>query len=852
MILKGTKCCSMKKTHLKKLAHRILFLLLLFIKSNGAAQDTVGSKIDMNVFLQELENEFNVKFSYADADLQGIKIIKPKGYDLQTAIDYISEKSSLQIQKLNDRYYSVFKNNHISICATVLDNYEDNTIPGATVQILNTNKATITNSEGAFYLENIPRKAIVQITHLGFKPYFTTAENLIDKSSCKTIVLAQNYQKLEEVIVYKFLTDGLVKLPDGGIEMNADKFGILPGLTEPDILQTVQSLPGIKSVDETVSDINIRGGTNDQNLILWDGIKMYQSGHFFGLISAFNPYLTDKISIIKNGTSALYGDGVSGTLDMRTKNTITNSVFGGAGLNLISGDVYGQVPIKDNLAIQFSGRRSITDFLNTPTYNTFSEKAFQDSDVKSDNDFYFYDFSGKILYDLNPYHKLRISLIHIKNHLDYLETDLDDSDSKNSSLDQTNISFGTTLESEWTDNFKTDLNLYYTRYRLNALSISNADGQQLLQSNLVLEKTAKLTTTYKLNENLRWTNGYQITETGIQNQTDLNEPEFISNIKGVVYTHSLYSEAKYHSLNKKFMAIIGGRLNYIENVNTFKEFVLEPRLNLSYEFAPHLKTEVLGEYKSQSTNQIIDLEQNFLGIEKRRWILADGTTLPIVKSKQGSIGLNYDENSFYVGIEGFYKVVTGINVQTQGFQNQNQFNNEIGEYTVKGVEFLINKKNNDYSAWLSYTYNFNNYAFNAMTPTHFPNNLDIRHSLTIAGNYNFNNFKIGVGINYRSGKPYTRPDTNTPVNDSTFPYQINYQRPNSSRLPEYIRADASVTYDFKMGNRIKASTGISVLNFTNRKNVLNTYYRLNEANEVETVQRTSLGVTPNASFRVQF
>lgn len=300
------------------------------------------------------------------------------------------------------------------------------------------------------------------------------------------------------------------------------------------------------------------------------------------------------------------------------------------------------------------------------------------------------------------------------------------------------------------------------------------------------------------------------------------------------------------------MAIIGGRLNYIENVNTFKEFVLEPRLNLSYEFAPHLKTEVLGEYKSQSTNQIIDLEQNFLGIEKRRWILADGTTLPIVKSKQGSIGLNYDENSFYVGIEGFYKVVTGINVQTQGFQNQNQFNNEIGEYTVKGVEFLINKKNNDYSAWLSYTYNFNNYAFNAMTPTHFPNNLDIRHSLTIAGNYNFNNFKIGVGINYRSGKPYTRPDTNTPVNDSTFPYQINYQRPNSSRLPEYIRADASVTYDFKMGNRIKASTGISVLNFTNRKNVLNTYYRLNEANEVETVQRTSLGVTPNASFRVQF
>lgn len=852
MNLKGTKCCSMKKTHLKTQAHRILILFLLLIKSNGMAQDTASANIDIMVFLQELENEFDVKFSYADADLKGIKIIKPKKYDLRAAIDHISEKSSLEIQKLNDRYYSISKKSAISICATVLDNYEDNTIPGATVQILNTDKATITDLEGAFYLENIPRKAIVQITHLGFKPYFTTAEDLIGTPSCKKIVLAQNYQELEEVIVYKFLADGLLKLPDGSIQMNTDEFGILPGLTEPDILQTVQSLPGIKSVDETVSDINIRGGTNDQNLILWDGIKMYQSGHFFGLISAFNPYLTDKITIIKNGTSALYGDGVSGAMDMRTKNTITNSVYGGAGLNLISGDVYGQVPIKDNLAIQFSGRRSLTDFLNTPTYNTFSEKAFQDSDVKSDNDFYFYDFSGKLLYDINTYHKLRISLIHINNHLNYLETNLDNSNSKNSSLDQTNISFGTTLESEWTDNFKTDLNLYYTRYRLNALSISDVDGQRLLQSNLVLEKSAKLTTIYMFNENLSWTNGYQVTETGIQNQTDLNEPEFISNIKGVIYTHSLYSEGEYNSSNKRFMAKVGARLNYIENINTFKEFVLEPRLNLSYEFAPHFKTAVLGEFKSQSTNQIIDLEQNFLGIEKRRWILADGTTLPVVKSKQGSIGFNYDKNNFYAGIEGFYKMVTGINVRTQGFQNENQFNNEIGEYTVKGIEFLINKKNNDYSAWLSYTYNFNDYTFEGIIPTQFPNNLDIRHSLTLAGNYNYNNFKIGLGINYRSGKPYTEPDADAPVDDTTFPYQINYQRPNSSRLPEYIRADASVTYDFKISPRIKASTGISVLNFTNRKNVLNTYYRINEANEIETVQRTSLGVTPNASFRIQF
>ena len=82
----------------------------------------------------------------------------------------------------------------------------------------------------------------------------------------------------------------------------------------PDILQKIQAIPGISSINESISNINIRGGSNDQNLLLWDGIKMYHSGHFFGLISAFNPYLTDKVTLTKNGTSSQYNDGVSGTI----------------------------------------------------------------------------------------------------------------------------------------------------------------------------------------------------------------------------------------------------------------------------------------------------------------------------------------------------------------------------------------------------------------------------------------------------------------------------------------------------------------------------------------------------------
>jgi outer membrane cobalamin receptor len=841
----------MRKTLLNKLTFYLFLIGLLLPSGKGLTQELPNTNLSIIQLIKELEKNHQVKFSYLDTDLLEIELEKPNERSLEAILEQIRKRTQLNIQKISDRYYSISKSKMVHICASVLDNFQQNTIPGATIQVLGGSKAIITDLDGNFSLTDIPRSATVQIKHIGFKTLFIPAEQLMQQP-CTVVAMAQNYQELEEVIVYKFLTEGLSKLTDGSIELNTSGFGILPGLSEPDILQSIQALPGIKSVDETVSDINIRGGTNDQNLILWDGIKMYQSGHFFGLISAFNPYLTDKVTVIKNGTSARYGDGVSGVLDMQTKNTMEDTFFGGAGFNLISGDAYGQISLTDKLAVQFSGRRSHTDFIDTPTYTTFSQKAFQDTEVQADSDFYFYDFTGKVLYDVNENHRLRFSLIHMKNNLDYEESDTEGSLTNLSYLDQTNLSFGGILESDWTDNFSTQLNLYYTNYQLNALSISNDARQRLIQNNQVIEKSAKLNTSLKLNEYLKWDNGYQLTETGIANKTDLNEPTFISNIKGVVYNHSLYSELRYNSPNQKLAVKAGGRVNYILNVDTFEEVVIEPRLNFSYEFAPFFNTEVLGEFKSQTTNQVIDLEQNFLGIEKRRWVLADGDNLPITKSKQGSWGVNYDQNSFYAGIEAFYKEVNGINVNTQGFQNQNQFDGEVGSYVIKGIELLLNKKTNTYSTWLSYTFNENNYTFNTLVPSTFPNNLDITHSLTLAGNYTFRNLKLGLGFNYRSGRPFTLPDASNPIDASEVPNQIIYEESNSARLPEYFRADFSAIYDFSINDEIKASAGISVLNFTNRRNNLNTFFRLNQANEMERVERVSLGVTPNASFRIRF
>jgi len=174
------------------------------------------------------------------------------------------------------------------------------------------------------------------------------------------------------------------------------------------------------------------------------------------------------------------------------------------------------------------------------------------------------------------------------------------------------------------------------------------------------------------------------------------------------------------------------------------------------------------------------------------------------------------------------------------------------KYDVKGVEFLINKKTDNYSVWGSYAYNLSNYKFPDFDPNVFPNNFDIRHTATLAATYTKENLKIGLGLNYRSGKPFTKPDATDPLNTDVFPTQINFSAPNSDRLQEYLRADASAVYDFSLNSVIDASIGVSVLNFTNRKNILNTYYQLGDGDTIEQVESISLGFTPNFSFRVRF
>ncbi len=843
-----------------------LFYIGLCLLTSGLAQEP-GPRDEIRalaLWIPQVEGRFDVKFSYADQDLDGMELRWDAGGTLEGFVQAIRAQTGLQVQKLSDRYYTLSLPDSVEVCGQVLDNFRE-PVTGVTIEVLGSGQAGVSGPEGAFRLEGVPRGATLRIGHLGFRPLFVRAEELSGKPTCPPVVLQVRYQELQEVVVYKFLTSGLSREADGSIEMRPEEFGLLPGLTEPDVLQGIQALPGIKSIDETVSDINIRGGTNDQNLLLWDGIKMYQSGHFFGLISAFNPYLTESVQVIKNGSPARFGDGLSGIVRMNTFDEVERTYFGGGGFNLISGDAYAHIPLSDRLAFQFSARRSVTDLLNTPTYASFFDRAFQDTQISvpgsdataqlsgREETFYFYDFSGKLLYDLGDRHRVRLNFLYIDNDLATSETLSTPENFNSSRLDQQNLAFGARVESDWNADFHTEVTAYYTEYQLDSEIRTENSGQELFQLNQVRENALKARGSYRFSELLRWEAGYQFLETGITNTTEVNQPPFQSRVKNLLYTHALYSEWAYQGMDKRLLTRFGLRLNYLYNPRDLSAFFLEPRWSLSYKLTEYLALEVLGELKNQGTHQVVDLEQNFLGIEKRRWVLSDGEDLPVATSRQASLGLHFDRGYWLASLEGFYKEVDGISTDTQGFQNENQFDGEIGRYRIYGAEALLNYKTPVFSTWLSYTYNKNDYTFEGLPIPTFPNNLDIRHTLTLGVNYTYDHLQVGLGVNYRTGRPFTEPlPPPDDVDTSAVPPRINFGQPNSSRLPDYFRADASATYSFSFSPTVKATVGASLLNLTGRRNILNTFYRLVDGEQVEKVENISLGLTPNASFRLRF
>jgi hypothetical protein len=818
--------------------------------------------LPLKTILKQIEEQHAVKFSYIDNEIEAFKIeAPPASYVLKQKLDYIKIKTGLNFKQTKN-YIIVYTpvNTTTSLCGYIVDETEA-PIEGVMVRYTTTNEFAITDQKGHFMLPRHDNQNI-EFNHVAYETITLTVNSF--KTDCRTITLNMQYTVLEEVVTERYLTPGISKKNDGSFLITPKKFGILPGLIEPDVLQTMQQLPGINSVDETVSNINVRGGTHDQNLFIWNGIRLFQTGHFFGLISALNPNLPHQIKIYKNGTSAFYGESVSSAIDIssRVKN-IDETTFS-VGANMINADFYTVLKTSENSGFELSARRSFTDIFDLPAYRQYSKRIFQntvitglnDSDdinYKSDKEFYYYDFTAQYHYKAGDNNDLFVDFIGMKNNLDFTQGTITSTRvvTKSSNISQLTLGGSATWKTQWNETNKGEVTIYGSYYNVQGKDEALRNSQILEQENKVFDTSIHLSNSTDMSNGMILHTGYQYDEIGITNSDKINTPDYSRNIKEVLRTHALIGEIEYNPYKSKIFSTIGIRGNYIEN---FSMFLFEPRLQFNYTLNDKWKIEVLGEFKSQSSSQIADVQQDFLGIEKRKWVLANEKDIPVQKSRQVSAGLYYRANKWQVSLENFYKKVNGITTPEQAFQNQLEFVNLTGNYRVYGAEFLVQKQFEGFYAWVSYCWNNNQYTFSDFEPSKFPSNFEITHTIKCAATYEWHNLKLALGSKWYTGRPETIPLSDEPVYNTMGQPEISYSDPNSDNIENFFQLDFSAMYGVKLKkDKVSLQFGVSVMNLLDRKNIINRYYRLNsDTHLIEVVNTYSVERVPNAMIRLSF
>ncbi len=735
------------------------------------------------------------------------------------------------------------------------DSEDDMPLEHVLITDLNRSRTWVTNEEGKVVFEDVIPEAIL-ISHLSY------GKQNIDINKLKTnrIYITKQIQGLEALFIYPYFSTGTYKKKDGTFFIKIKEVGALAGLTSHDVIKNLENLPQVTSNSESISDLIVKGSTQDQNLFVWNDIKVYQNSHFFGLISAFNENLLSTITLYDNATPAKYGNSTSSVISLEHDRVFSKKIAGGVGVNFLSADGYVKVPINQKSELLLSTRKSLTDVWDSPTYINYAKKAFQSSNIKtfnasnigvvdSRNTFDFHDSQLQYKLKINESNRIGFNVLLLENNLSYIETDAQNT-SKESSLKQENTAIGVNWQHTFSNESQIETLLNYSKYNLHGGNFLLSKDISSFQSNSVknYEMVLKYNSRAKVSGITYQTGVSQEHLTVVNSVNDFNQ-FFQSQTKQQSNIYGVFGTLNYHQ-NKVKTGL------YLRNVyyEFLKSFQFEPRFYLTYSPIPEIDFQLRGERKTQNISQVVNLENNFLGIEKRRWVLANNIIAPLQKSKQLELSFGFKKGKHMLNTSIYTKMVEGITTNNQGFQNLNQFGNLFGSYDVKGYTFHYNYKSHHLNTWISYNYSINKYKFKDKkhNTLRFYNNNDMRHSLISGVNIKYNLFNFSLGMEYSSGKPFTSINEEFPIIKGAFNV-INYNEPNKERLSDYLRFDASVSYDFNISKKIDYKLTVGLINLGNKKNILNRYYTLTEdKNDIEILDKYGLKFTPNMSLSVDF
>lgn len=786
------------------------------------------------------------------------------------------------------------------------------TLPAANVVVKGTSIGTATNVDGYFTLLNLPsKKFTLNVFYVGCHPMELEID--LDKIEGRlSIEMQPSNIEIKEVFVsakaYKMIkaTESVSTTRVSPIDLKT-----LPSFGQVDVFRSLQLLPGISGTNESSSGLYVRGGTPDQNLVLLDGMTVYNVDHFYGFFSAFNADAIKDIQMFKGGYPAKYGGRISSVVDLTGKTGDPNKFHMSGGVNLLDAHTSIEIPLGGKGSILLAGRRSYTDFIESSLYNSIYDMLSNNQSEDAENisiapgggfgggrggggfgnfqqpqintirpTFYFYDLNGKITYRPTDKDNLSISFYSGKDNL------FEDSETSRSiegrtigentipgqniyNLSDEDTDWGNQGVSfkwsrQWNPKFYSNLMGAYSHYFSNYMQRNfnqtyNLDSDTLmnnlstgsLEDNDVNELTLRLDNEWQISNKHRLGFGLNLSHTNIKYNFLRDDTLSILNRDETGILTTLYAQDNWKVL-PKLEINAGVRASHYDV--TGKAYI-EPRLSFKYAATEHFSLKgATGKY-NQFVNRIIN--ENVTEGSRDFWLIADNNLVDVQSSWHYIFGGSLENDMFLFDVETYYKSLNGLSEFSLRYQRNNIELNQLffsGDGTAKGIEFLFQKKQGELTGWLSYTLAQVEHQFDGLNEGNpFPALHDQTHEFKAVANWEPHpKWRFSSTWVYGSGKPYTSPESQYQIDlldGRQFSY-ISVGEKNGERLPAYHRMDIAAHYLFKIGN-VDMDAGFSIFNLYNRNNI---WYREFDLSELPMIVNdvTYLGVTPNLSLNFSF
>lgn len=688
--------------------------------------------------------------------------------------------------------------------------------------------------------------------------------------------LIENVVSLKEVEV-RANRDVNIAQPQMGMEaINIKAIKQVPSVMgEPDVLRVILTLPGVKTVGEASTGFNVRGGSADQNLILFNDATVYNPTHLFGFFSAFNSDVMDGVELYKSSIPAMYGGRLSSVLEITPRYGNKKKVEGKAGIGLLTSRFTLEGPIvKDKTSFIIGGRA---------TYSNWILQMLKNNEYKNSKGS-FYDVNVNLTHEINKKSNIYFTGYFSRDEFKLRSDTLYGYENKNATLKWKNI-----FSNKLIGTFSGSLSQYgYTvtaesnpvnAYQL-AFDVNQINGHAGFTYSYSAKHTFNFGLTsvhYKLHPGsfLPAAEGSEVQADVLETEQALESALYAEDQFDITDNLSLKAGIRYSLYNylgpKNVISYAGGlprnENNMLDTISYGQGDLIKtyhgPEIRVSARYRLTSSFSVKAGYNT--LRQYIHMLSNTTAVSPTDiWKLSDPNLRPQF-GEQTSLGFykNLRNGQIETSVEGYYKNIHDYLDYKAGAEliMNHSIETEVvnTEGKAYGVEFMVKKLSGKLNGWLSYTWSRTLLRMNDPTAGDlinrgewYPANYDKPHDFTFIGNYKFSHrFSISVNTTYSTGRPITLPIAKYSYGGAP---KVFYSDRNAYRIPDYFRTDFAMNIEgnHKVHQKTHNSWTIGVYNLTGRRNIYSTYF-ISEGGSVNGYKMSIFGsAIPYVNFNIRF